>query len=261
MASALLGKNSAFLNSFWDLASDETAKRVAAAQAIVSHVGGATGGDDAEYALKRLVRGLGSSRESARQGFVTCLTALLVAAPAVPTATVLALIDEHTKVTGSLKGAEERDFMFGKLFGYLALARSGRLDGVPLAAHAGAVVDGLLELHARKGWMREVATEALLVVLAAVRPATVVAAGLIGKVTSGWKYSPVFGWLLTTGSFHPCFRFRPCWRSLGPCPCTRWPPGSSCLPWASNTTHGTPLRSCLAQYPLFEVSDSRGVLV
>ena len=139
MANALVGKNSAFLNSFWDLASDETGKRVAAAQAIVAHVGGAaTGNDDADYALKRLVRGLGSSRESARQGFVTCLTSLLVAAPAVPTATVIALIDEHTRVTGSLKGAEERDFMFGKLFGYLALARAGRLDGFP--AHAAAVV-------------------------------------------------------------------------------------------------------------------------
>ena len=52
-----LGKNSAFLNSFWDLASDDTEKRVAAACQIIDHVKLQEGnGVDTEYALKRLVR-------------------------------------------------------------------------------------------------------------------------------------------------------------------------------------------------------------
>lgn len=52
-----IGKNSAFLNSFWDLASDEREKRVAAAGQIIEHVKGPQGGSvDTEYALKRLVR-------------------------------------------------------------------------------------------------------------------------------------------------------------------------------------------------------------
>ena len=52
-----LGKNSAFLNSFWDLASDEREKRVAAAGQIIDHIKGPEGGVvDTEYALKRLVR-------------------------------------------------------------------------------------------------------------------------------------------------------------------------------------------------------------
>lgn len=94
-----LGKNSAFLNSFWDLASDDTEKRVAAACQIIDHVKLQEGnGVDTEYALKRLVRGLGSSRESARQGFVTCLCELLIAVPSIEIGTAMALIDENTKV-------------------------------------------------------------------------------------------------------------------------------------------------------------------
>lgn len=52
-----LGKNSTFLNAFWDLASDEREKRVAAACSIIEHVKNEGGsGVDTEYALKRLVR-------------------------------------------------------------------------------------------------------------------------------------------------------------------------------------------------------------
>lgn len=52
--------------------------RVGAAAMIVRHV---SGGGDAEYAVKRLVRGMCSSRESARQGFASCLTQVLSVLP------------------------------------------------------------------------------------------------------------------------------------------------------------------------------------
>ena len=94
--------NSKFLSSFWDLASDERDKRIHAAHTIVESVsvsntnyGNST---DMEYALKRLVRGLGSSRESARHGFVTCLTELFTVNKSIDADMVFALIDEHTKV-------------------------------------------------------------------------------------------------------------------------------------------------------------------
>lgn len=94
-----VGKNSTFLNCFWDLASDEREKRIAAAGSIIEHVKGKDGSADTEYALKRLVRGLGSSRESARQGFVTCLCELLITVPSIDIGTTLALIDDNTKVS------------------------------------------------------------------------------------------------------------------------------------------------------------------
>ena len=62
-----------------------------------------------------------------------------------------------------MRGSEERDVMFGRLFGYLALIRSGRLrEDQPSALHA---LDRLVGLHKRKVWIREVVSEAILMLL------------------------------------------------------------------------------------------------
>lgn len=53
--------------------------RVSAAAMIVRHVSNPDG--DAEYAVKRLVRGMCSSRDSARQGFASCLAQVLAVLP------------------------------------------------------------------------------------------------------------------------------------------------------------------------------------
>ena len=103
-ASATAGgktNNGAFLTLFWDLASDERDKRLVAAQEIIAHIKSSEEQGikvDTDYTLKRLVRGLGSSRESARQGFVTCLCELLEVVKTIDIPTTLTLIDEHTKV-------------------------------------------------------------------------------------------------------------------------------------------------------------------
>lgn len=66
-----------------------------------------------------------------------------------------------------MKGSEERDLMFGKLFGYLSVIRSGKLgsdeENVTL------IMDKLLELHNRKGWIREVVCESILTLLSALQ--------------------------------------------------------------------------------------------
>lgn len=148
--------------------------------------------DDIQYALKRLVRGLASSRESARQGFAACLSEVLVRLPHIRLRHILVLIEEHTKITGSLKGGEERDMLFGKLFGYLAVIRSGRIDlsadaslegededsleqkkekAITAQDHEDAtplplvLFDKLFKLYNHKGWMREVISEAFLFLL------------------------------------------------------------------------------------------------
>ena len=61
-----------FLNLFWDLASDDREKRLAAGKHVVEHVFVESEDivpADKQYTLKRLVKGLSSSRESARLGF------------------------------------------------------------------------------------------------------------------------------------------------------------------------------------------------
>ena len=59
-----------------------------------------------------------------------------------------------------MRGAEERDLMFGKLFGYLALIRSGRLAGD--CSNIVKALCILVELHQRKAWIREVVSESIL---------------------------------------------------------------------------------------------------
>lgn len=101
-------KNQAFLAYFWDLAVDDQSKRLNASRGILEHVAisiktqkgmneEGTMTIDLDYTVKRLVRGLSSSRDSARHGFATCLSKLL-STRCVDAATVLAIMEESTKV-------------------------------------------------------------------------------------------------------------------------------------------------------------------
>ncbi|TIA92729.1 hypothetical protein E3P99_00514 [Wallemia hederae] len=80
---------------------------------------------DVSYAIKRLIRGLASSRESARLGFAVTLTQLLSNLPLFQVAHVLPLIKHFTTPEGNVKGSEERDLIFGRLFGLQAIVESG----------------------------------------------------------------------------------------------------------------------------------------
>lgn len=95
-----VARDKTFLNYFYDLASDDKSVRLNAANLLVVHIKNSLKNkqpSDSEYALKRLVRGLASSRESARQGFATCLCELLVL-PEMDLSVALDILDENTKV-------------------------------------------------------------------------------------------------------------------------------------------------------------------
>lgn len=49
--------------------------------------------------------------------------------------------------------------MFGRLFNYLAVIRAGRVNDSTVALH---ILDRFIELHKRKVWIREVVSEAIL---------------------------------------------------------------------------------------------------
>ena len=55
------------------------------------------------YGLKRLVRGLGSGRQGARQGYALALGKLLSELPAVPSSQVLAIMASELDVSGQAK--------------------------------------------------------------------------------------------------------------------------------------------------------------
>ncbi|CAL5183268.1 unnamed protein product [Lathyrus oleraceus] len=79
------------------------------------------------YAVRRLIRGVSSSRECARQGFALGLTVLVGAIDKIKVESFLKLVVDLLEVTSSMKGQEAKDCFLGRLFAYGALARSGRL--------------------------------------------------------------------------------------------------------------------------------------
>lgn len=183
------GKSSKFMDLFGDLASDSTVARNKAATIIVKYLIRAQGSvleaapndmcADLEYSLRRLVRGLSSNRLSARQGFASCLCEVLFVFNFVSYHQIMELIDDATKTTGSMKRAEERDVMFGKLFGYLSLITANRVQTEVLAAD---ITDRLLVLYGRKPWMHEIVTEALLSALESVHKDGAAVANIVGKL-------------------------------------------------------------------------------
>ena len=162
-----------FLDTFYQLSSDETKLRSIAARDLITHCffsptndnndsGDSVNASDAAYALTRLMNGLCTGRAASRQGYAsalsmfmrishsskgedkkTALSAILEVdtfgkdrmnqdedAASVFRYKLLGATSFQQKDKGSgtkMKGMEERDHAFGRLFGILAVVRSGVL--------------------------------------------------------------------------------------------------------------------------------------
>lgn len=115
---------------------------------------------DTPYAIKRLVAGLASSNESARQGFAVALAQLVETLPDEIAKDVLPAYDDATTSRAGMDAREERDLLFAKLVGAHALVRSGVLvRPTGEASNAGEswkeVVQQLVALANKKSWIRE----------------------------------------------------------------------------------------------------------
>ncbi|WWD05770.1 hypothetical protein V865_003853 [Kwoniella europaea PYCC6329] len=112
--------------------------------------------EDVVYCVKRLVRGLGSSRESSRLGFAVTLTELLSRIQTVTVSQVLSLLIRNSQYTKNMKGSEERDMMFARLFGLTSIIQSNSLySQAATREDFERVVDELVKLGEAKAWMRE----------------------------------------------------------------------------------------------------------
>lgn len=130
---------------------------------------------DVAYTVKRLVRGLSSSRESSRLGFAVALTEvstakrrveltikILARIPSVSAAQVMSGVLRSSQWTGGMKGREERDHMFARLFGIVALADSGALFApTSRIEEFTTALESLLLLVEAKAWLAEAAGWAL----------------------------------------------------------------------------------------------------
>ncbi|CDU23885.1 related to DNA polymerase V [Sporisorium scitamineum] len=112
---------------------------------------------DLMYALRRLLRGLASPRESSRLGFAVVLTELLSRIRyAVTAKEILTLVLKYSNPQVAASRQEQKDFMFAKLFGIMSLVQSD------LLVQPTAAIDDfkrsmriLIALSSDKPWMAE----------------------------------------------------------------------------------------------------------
>ncbi|XP_027301758.3 myb-binding protein 1A [Anas platyrhynchos] len=122
----VLRQGRAFLDLFWDIAKPEQEVRLAATENLLRHLRDGGKDEEMQYALKRLVEGLGATREAARPGFSLALAQVLQAFEEIPVFSVLEQIKEKHNLE-KVKKKLVRNAAFGNFFGVIALFQSGRL--------------------------------------------------------------------------------------------------------------------------------------
>ncbi|KAJ2159489.1 DNA-directed DNA polymerase [Coemansia sp. RSA 552] len=167
------------LDFYWGLASLDESKRLEAAAQLISTLCKfqaempTTEGElamteedmdricagDVSYAMRRLIKGLGSSRNGARQGFSVALAELLGRIECISVKLVLDLLWKNTEATNGMKGQEQRDMRFGRIFGLMALVQSGiipaRAGTTPVEIRK--IVMELAGVGTKKSYLREIA--------------------------------------------------------------------------------------------------------
>nr|XP_008122535.1 PREDICTED: myb-binding protein 1A [Anolis carolinensis] len=148
-AARLLGQGREFLDFFWEVARPEQERRVAATEALLAHLKERRKDSDLlKYTLKRLVVGLGATREASRPGFSLALAQVLQGLEEIPLLSALEEIKEKYSL-GKVKKKLFRNALFGNFFGVLALFQSGRLAKEPKAlAECVQLLQSLSEHHA-----------------------------------------------------------------------------------------------------------------
>ncbi|XP_045746098.1 myb-binding protein 1A isoform X1 [Mirounga angustirostris] len=122
----LLKQSREFLDFFWDIAKPEQETRLGATEKLLEYLRARPQGSEMQYALKRLISGLGVGRETARPCYSLALAQLLQSFEDIPLCSVLQQIQEKHDLQ-KVKKAMMRPALFANLFGVLALFQSGRL--------------------------------------------------------------------------------------------------------------------------------------
>ncbi|XP_071945191.1 myb-binding protein 1A-like protein [Antedon mediterranea] len=153
------------MNTFWSLAAANDEKRVSGANTLLKilqnkqslHDNEETLCDDVIYSLQRLVKGLASSRQGARQGYATALSELLTLLPIISLKEVFSLIKKHLHSNSSKQ--EEREHMFGQVFAYIAVVQSGRLQAED-GKYTVNVLTKLKGFSEKKSYLQDLCTQA-----------------------------------------------------------------------------------------------------
>ncbi|ODV70552.1 DNA polymerase V [Hyphopichia burtonii NRRL Y-1933] len=149
---------------YYKLASELPKERIEAATALVSELTKADKKEEWDYALNRLIKGLTTTRQSARFGFSMALTEVVreLVYKKDSGLTLSSYLDQVLKASetkASMKGKEERAVLFGRLFGLQVLVNSQLLfdDSVSSDILLKDFVNALIDLSGSKSWLRETA--------------------------------------------------------------------------------------------------------
>ncbi|MCJ1473397.1 DNA-directed DNA polymerase, partial [Lambiella insularis] len=178
------GVDTEVVEIYEDLANEDEEVRLRAAKALLSRVlpDNNPSNEELEKILKRLFRGLCSSRKAARLGFSVALTEFLVQGSARCQASdqaqdISAIIDTleaQTRIPVHVSGQEERDHYFGRLFGADAILQSGILSlSNSSTSHLERLLELVFELAKKKSWLREECGWILCTALKSPRPMSI----------------------------------------------------------------------------------------
>lgn len=141
---------------FEDLAQEDKEVRVRAATRLLKRLQDAEDDGELDIFIRRLFRGLCSSRKAARLGFGAALAEVLSQHAGSRVTTILDLWLGLTDTSGQMDGQESRDHVMGRVFGAVAIIQSGILFGNKNnQAHWRQLLDAVFAVANKKVWMRE----------------------------------------------------------------------------------------------------------
>lgn len=152
---------------FSKLSSEIVDERIHAATSLIKELTNENNQQEWEYALTRLIKGLITTRQTAKLGFSMALTEVvnqLVSQKQLTIDQYLDRLTEVTQVKSNMKGKEERAVLFGRLFGLQVLLNS-KIILQSKEEELLRFINVLVELSNTKSWIREVATASLIQVI------------------------------------------------------------------------------------------------
>jgi DNA polymerase phi len=146
------------------LADEDESTRLAAARQLIAKVfqpDSTSTDEQITTIVKRLFRGLCSSRKAARLGFAVALTEFLAQLQSsdhkslISPEQAVSLLETCTAPDGGMRGQDERDHYFGRVFGADALIKSHLLFGEEDRTQWRRVLDLLCGVALKKPWLRQ----------------------------------------------------------------------------------------------------------
>ncbi|CAK9441422.1 uncharacterized protein LODBEIA_P52900 [Lodderomyces beijingensis] len=148
------------------LGSEVVEERIEAATSLIQDLKNEDNASEWDYALTRLMKGLITTRQSAKIGFSMALTEVvhqLINDGKLTVEQYLTKLEDVTRVRSQMKGKEERAVLFGRLFGLQVLLSTGCIFRA--LHYLARFVTILVELAGTKSWIREVAFATLVQVI------------------------------------------------------------------------------------------------